>query len=71
MSERPILHCLVAYVSPVFGLVSVPRMMPLEDAIDFQQQGFSVLVDPADERELTHWEMVQRSLTPKKRWFSD
>jgi hypothetical protein len=66
----PVLHALVAYFSPTFGLCSDPRIMPLEDAIDFQRMGFVVLVDPADERDLTHWEMIQRSVTQKRKsWF--
>ncbi len=70
MDEKPHLHALVAYFSPIFGLCSIPRMMPLEDAVDYQRLGFVVLVDPADERDLTHWEMIQRSLKQKRRsWF--
>lgn len=72
VSDKPVLHALVAYFSPAFGLCSDPRVMPLEEAVDFQRAGFVVLVDPADERDLTHWEMVQRSLAPKKRsWLRD
>ncbi len=70
--DKPHLHALVAFFSPVFGLCSEPRVMPLEDAVDFQRAGFVVLIDPADERDLVHWEMVQRSLTTRARqWLQD
>lgn len=72
MDSRPILHCLVAFVSPVFGLCSQPRMMALEDAEDFARFGFSVMVDPQDASDLARWEQVQRSLQmPRRRWLVD
>lgn len=72
MTDRtgaPHLHALVAYFSPAFGLCSQPRVMPLEDAVDFQKAGFVVLVDPGDEEDLVRWEQIQRSRTPKRRWL--
>ena len=69
MGDKPILHALVAYFSPAFGLVSDPRVMPLEEAVDFQRAGFVVLVDPGDESDLVRWEQIQRSLQPKRRWL--
>lgn len=72
VSDKPVLHALVAYFSPAFGLVSDPRIMPLEDAVDFQRAGFVVFVDPSDEADLARWEQIQRSLTPKRRsWLRD
>ena len=72
MSDRPHLHALVAFFSPVFGLVSDPRVMPLEDAVDYQTAGFIVLVDPQDQEDLARWEQVQRSLTMRARsWLGD
>lgn len=62
MGGKPILHALVGYFCPPFGLVSEPRVMPLEDAVDFHDWGFWVLVDPADERDLATWERAQRWL---------
>ena len=71
MDDRPVLHALVAFVSPAFGLMSEPRILPLEDAVDYARFGFTVLVDPADERELVMWEAIQRSRSrPNRRpWF--
>lgn len=72
-SDRPILHALVAYLSPVFGLVSEPRVMPLEEAVDFARAGFAVIVDPQDQSDLQRWEQVQRSLLTQssrvRRWL--
>ena len=72
MSDRPILHALVGYWSPVFGLCNTPRMMPLEEAAEYQRLGFVVFVDPADECELVRWEQIERSLTTLARsWLRD
>lgn len=72
MSDRPRLSAIVAFFSPVFGLVSEPRIMPLEDAIDYQRVGFTVLVDPGDEADLVRWEQLQRGLTTRARgWLKD
>jgi len=72
VSDKPILHALVAYFSPVFGLVSDPRIMPLEEAVDYQRVGYVVFVDPGDEEDLVRWEQVERSRTVKKRgWLRD
>lgn len=69
--SRPHLHALVAFYSPPFGFLSEPRVMPLEDAADYARFGFIVLVDPADERELAMWEILDRSLKPPstRKWF--
>ena len=68
--DRPHLHCLVAYVSPVFGLVSEPRVMPLEDAVDYAHAGFAVLVDPQDERDLAMYERLERAAPRKSKvWY--
>jgi hypothetical protein len=63
---------LVGYFSPVFGLCNTPRMMPLEEAVEYQRLGFVVFVDPQDEAELVRWEQIQRSLTTRARgWLMD
>jgi hypothetical protein len=63
---------LVGYFSPVFGLCNTPRMMPLEEAAEYQRMGFVVFVDPQDEAELVRWEQIQRSLTTRARgWLMD
>jgi len=69
VSDKPILHALVAYFSPAFGLCSDPRIMPLEEALDFLRAGFVVLVDPGDEEDLVRWEQIQRSRTSRRRWL--
>lgn len=67
--DRPTLHALVAYFSPAFGLLSEPRVMPLEEAVDYAKAGFAVLVDPADEWDLALYERLQRAIAPKKKWY--
>jgi hypothetical protein len=67
VDDRPVLHCLVAFVSPAFGLCSEPRVMPLEDAADYARFGFSVIVDPQDQSDLQRWEQIQRSLVQQSR----
>ncbi len=69
VSDKPTLHALVAFFSPVFGLVSEPRMMPLEDAVDYQRAGFVVFVDPQDEEDLARWEQIERSKSARRRWL--
>ena len=64
---RPILHALVCYFSPAFGCVSEPRVMPLEEAIDFQRVGFAVLMDPEDERDLAMHERLERAQRQPRR----
>lgn len=44
-------------------------MMPLEDAADYQRFGFVVLVDPEDEAALVRHEQIERSLTPRRKWY--
>lgn len=69
--ERPKLRALVAYFCAPFGLLTVPKLMPLEDAVDHAKYGAVVLVDPQDERDLAMWERLQRSLQPKRKpWFA-
>ena len=69
--SKPHLHALVAFYCPAVGLLTEPKVMPLEDAVDYARFGFTVLVDPADERDLAMWERLQRAVaTPNpKRWF--
>ena len=62
---RPKLHGLVCYFSPVFGCVTVPQVMPLELAVDYQRAGFAVLVDPADERDLAMYERLERAIAAR------
>ncbi len=62
---RPALHALVAFWSDPFGLVSEPRVMPLEDAVDYLRFGFAVLVDPEDERDLAMFERLERATQTK------
>lgn len=67
---RPQLHALVAYFCPPFGVMTEPKVMRLEDAAEFAQFGFTVLVDPEDERDLATWERLQRvAIQPKRKWF--
>lgn len=58
--ERPILHALVGFYCPPFGLIRRPLLVPLEDAVDYKRFGYIVLVDPADERELAGYERLLR-----------
>lgn len=62
IDDRPHLHCLVGFMSPAFGLIGEPKVMPLEDAIDYARFGFTILVDPADERDLAMYENRQRAV---------
>jgi hypothetical protein len=70
---RPVLHALVGFFSPVFGLCNTPRMMPLEDAVEYQRLGFVVFVDPQDESDLARWEQIQRAYVqqPRRSWLND
>jgi len=65
--SRPKVTALVAYFCPPFGCVTEPRVMPLEDAADFAQFGFAVLVDPQDEADLVRYEQLQR--VTRRRWL--
>lgn len=67
MTDRPILHALVAFVSPAFGLVNTPRVMPLEEAADYARFGFTVIVDPQDASDLQRWEQIERSRVQARR----
>jgi len=59
--DRPVIHVLVAYFSPAFGVISAPRLMPLEDAVDYARYGFTVIPDPFDLEDLTRYEQILRS----------
>lgn len=68
---KPHLHALVAWFSPAFGLIGEPKVMPLEDAINYARVGFVFLVDPADERDLAMYENRERavqSMAARKRF---
>lgn len=74
MDSRPILHALVAWYSPAFGVLGDPtlwpKVMPLEDAVDYARAGAVVLVDPQDERDLAMHERLLRAVAPRRRkWF--
>lgn len=64
--ETPHLHALVAWFSPAFGILGDPlvwpKVMPLEEAVDFATAGAVVLVDPADEYDLAMYENRQRAV---------
>ena len=79
--DRPPIRCLVCWFSPVFGVIggrdvsdaipdaSVwPKVVSLEEAADLARAGFSVLVDPQDERDLAMYERFMRSCVSPK-WF--
>ena len=67
MVDKPALRALVGYFSPAFGLLTIPKLVSLDDAADYAQSGFVVLVDPADERALVMWEGWQRACAPKRK----
>lgn len=70
MNDRPTLRALVAIeVRP--DVFTEPAFVSLELAAELAAKGYQVLVDPADERDLAYWEMIQRSVrSPKRRsWF--
>lgn len=68
--ERPVLHALVCYFCEPFGCVTEPRVMPLEEALDYVRFGFAVLVDPEDERDLAMHERLLRAVQkPRPKWF--
>lgn len=69
VSDRPVLNCLVGFISPVFGLVNQPRLMTLEDSLEYARLGFSVIVDPFDASDLARWEQIERSKTTRRRWL--
>ena len=76
--DRPVIRCLVCWFSPVFGVIDVsdaipderawPKVVSLEEAADLARAGFSVLVDPQDERDLAMYERFMRSCASPK-WF--
>lgn len=82
-SERPVVRALVCCFSPAFGVVGKrgldpdgvpdprgwPRVVTLEEAVNYALAGFAVLVDPADERDLAMYERLERATTPRKTWF--
>ena len=71
----PALHALVAWFSPVFRILGDPlvwpKVMPLDEAVDFAIAGAVVLVDPADERDLAMHENRQRAVQrmAARQWF--
>lgn len=58
--DRPPIRCLVAYFSPTFGLLTIPRVISLAEAADRAAMGYAVLVDPADECDLATYERQHR-----------
>jgi hypothetical protein len=69
MSDKPVLHCLVGFLSPLFGLVNQPRVMTLEEAVEYARYGFYVMVDPFDASDLARWEQIERSKVTRRRWL--
>lgn len=57
---RPALTALVGFYCHPFGLIRPPRIVSLEDAVDFQRFGFTVMVDPSSEADLATWERHHR-----------
>ncbi len=82
-SERPVVHALVCCFSPAFGIVgkrgldpdgppdarSWPKLVTLEEAVNYALAGFAVLVDPQDQEDLQRHEQYLRSIAPKRKWF--
>ena len=71
MDDRPTLRALVSYpVEAHPDWYSDPALVSLELAAELHTRGYMVLIDPADERELTMWEMERRSMKqPNRKWF--
>lgn len=66
MSDRPVVHAVVGYITE-YGVASQPTVKTLDEAEEFARVGFYVMVDPFDMEDLTRWEQIQRSM--KRRWL--
>lgn len=63
---RPVLRALVSYpLGEKPERWSDPAIVSLALAAELQTRGYIVLVDPADQRELAMWEILNRTL-PKR-----
>ena len=70
--DRPVIRALVGYFSPAFGLLTVPRIVTLEEAADYARvKDWIVLVDPRDERDLAMHERLERAIAKqaKPKWL--
>lgn len=66
MDDRPVIRCLVSY--PVGRIFTAPVLCSLTLAVELQEKGWMVLVDPKDEVDLATWERLRR--VPKgKKWY--
>ena len=64
--DRPTIRTLVGWYEEPFGLIRA-KVVTLEEAVDYQQFGAWVFVDPIDEQDLATYEREQRSLVRTSR----
>jgi hypothetical protein len=57
---RPVLHALIGWYAEPMGLIGTAKIVTLEEAIEYQQFGAWVLVDPIDEIDLATYEREHR-----------
>jgi hypothetical protein len=63
--DRPVLHCFVGYFVRPFGVIGLPKRVPLVDVPHYLQLGFwAIGPDPEDELALRIWEAAQRHTRP-------
>lgn len=69
-TARPAVHVLVGWLEDHMGLISQPKAMLLEEAVEYARLGFVVMRDPFDLDDLTRYEQIERSrIQSKSKWF--
>lgn len=62
---KPAIRALIGWYEEPFGLIK-SKLVSLEAAVDYQQFGAWVLVDPGDETNLATWEREQRVVVRRR-----
>ncbi len=69
MEDRPTVRALVGWMLPNGEFVVRKNVVSLEQAADYAQYGWAVLVDPMDESQLARWNQLHRTPEqPRRKW---
>lgn len=58
--SKPVIHAFIGWYAEPWGLIRRPLRVTLEEALEYQQFGAWVFVDPQDEADLATYERHQR-----------
>lgn len=66
VQDKPVIRVLVGWYCEPWGLIGAGRIVDLEEALECQQLGAWLFVDPGDECDFATWERLQYNQRGRK-----